>query len=136
MEIGFGTIAEEASKIIPRYGQCTDGCGRGIANSTKVDALVVSAVSNWGAYGVSACMAALLRKPEVLHDKQTELRMLQECVDAGGIDGVKGMPTFSVDDLPGESHAIIVELLRMIVERGTVPFKIVPKGREKARALC
>ena len=67
-----------------------------------------------------ACLSALLKRPEILHDAKIESRVLRECIDAGGIDGISFLPEPKVDGLPEEAHVAIVNLLREITRSGFV----------------
>jgi hypothetical protein len=116
-EIGFGLIEEAVREHKPYGRQCRCSCGGGIACETACDVLITAAVSNWGAYGLTACLAVALEQPPLIHDSQTELRMIHECVRAGAADGATGMYTVSVDGIPGTVHGHIVDMLRVIVEK-------------------
>jgi thiamine pyrophosphate-dependent acetolactate synthase large subunit-like protein len=58
-EIGMGNIYDTVRKVVPYGDQCKCPAKCGIADSTLVDVTVVATVSNWGAYGIEACLAAL-----------------------------------------------------------------------------
>ena len=78
-EIGFGLIYDDVRRI-QLYGEkCQCPCGAGIGTVTKADVLVAAAVSNWGAYGVSAMLAFLLKNERLLQDTETEYRVLDAC---------------------------------------------------------
>jgi len=119
-EIGFGAVQDVPRRLLPYGRKCTCPCGAGVVDATTVDVLVTAAVSNWGAYGIAACLAALLDRPEVLHDPETEARMLRCCVDAGGIDGFACRPVLSTDGMPAAVHVSIVTLLNEIVRARAV----------------
>lgn len=106
-EIGFGQIAEVPRKILPFGENATD--------TTVVDVLVTAAVSNWGASGISAVLAALLERPEILHDTATESRMLHRCIDAGAIDGFTCRPVPMSDGMQESTHVAICALLNELV---------------------
>jgi hypothetical protein len=114
-EIGFGAIEEVPRRLLPFGRKCTCPCGAGVVDATTVDVLVTAAVSNWGVYGIAACLAALLDRPEVLHDPATESRMLHCCIDAGGVDGFSCRPIPVTDGMPEAVHVSIVTLLNEIV---------------------
>lgn len=114
-EIGFGAIEEVPRQLLPFGRRCTCPCGAGVVDATTVDVLVTAAVSNWGVYGIAACLAALLDRPEVLHDPTTESRMLHCCIDAGGVDGFSCRPIPVTDGMPEAVHVSIVTLLNEIV---------------------
>ncbi len=118
-EIGFGLIAEDVRNIKPYGRECRCPCGAGIATVNACDILITAAVSNWGAYGLSAGLAAALGKPDLIHDGETETRMIDACVRAGAADGATGMYTVSVDGIPGPIHSHIVDMLRVIVKKHT-----------------
>ncbi len=119
-EIGFGAIAETARRILPFGRTCTCPCGDGVVDATTVDVLVTAAVSNWGAYGIAACLAAMLDEPEVLHDPETESRMLERCIDAGGIDGFTCRPVPATDGIAEPVHVALVTLLNEIIRAPAV----------------
>ena len=112
-EIGMGLIHKEAERAL------TKGIGRsvpgGFASTVSTDILVVAAVSNWGAYGTAACLAALLQNRDVFHDEGMERRILEGCAQAGFIDGVTGYGEGSVDGIPMDVHLALVKILGAIV---------------------
>ena len=114
-EIGMGLIRKEAEHILAQgIGRSVPG---GFAPSVPTDALVVAAVSNWGAYGVAACLAVLLQDREVFHDEGIEHRVLEGCVRASFIDGVTGYVEGSVDGIPMNVHLALVRILKSIVNQ-------------------
>ena len=113
-EIGWGIVADVIREKIPYGDQCVCGCGGGFGDVTETDVCVAASVSNWGAYGVIASLSALLGNPEVLQDTKIEARMLRECVDAGGVDGISSLPKPWVDGMPEEVDYSIVTLLHQI----------------------
>lgn len=119
-EIGWGIVNDVIKEKIPFGDQCSCGCGGGIGDTTLVDVMVPASVSNWGAYGVIACLSVLLNRPEILHDSKIESRMLRESIDAGGVDGISFLPEPKVDGLPEETHVAIVNLLHEITRSGFV----------------
>lgn len=111
-EIGFGAIADVPRKVLPFGENATD--------NTTVDILVTAAVSNWGASGIAASLAALLGRPEVMHDTETERRMLHRCIDAGGIDGFTCRPVPMTDGMQEATHVAICALLNEIIRAPAV----------------
>ena len=87
-----------------------------IASVVPVDHLVVAGTSNWGAYGVVAALERLSGRP-LLHTGAVERRLIQACIDAGAIDGIARTREPSVDGLPANVHAAIVDLLRAAAAR-------------------
>lgn len=114
-EIGMGNIRDEIRRTIPNGDVCACPCKGGIAPETEVDALVVAAVSNWGAYGAEACLSFLTEVPEAMHDASLETLALQAAADAGLMDGITGHVEPSADGLRSEVHAAIVSLLGSLV---------------------
>jgi len=114
-EVGMGNIKEAVETFVPYARVCQCPCQSGIAAETKVDVLVASAVSNWGGYGIEACLAYLTDKPEVLHTPQLEEAMLKSCVDAGAIDGVTSRAELSVDNAPLPLQLSLMNMLHALV---------------------
>lgn len=116
-EIGFGLVREAIKEHIPYGAKCQCPCGAGIISATATDKVVTAGVSNWGAYGMAACLAAMLKKPGILHTGDMEQRVLEASVNAGFVDGTTRRRILQVDVLPAETHIHIVELLRMLIMR-------------------
>lgn len=117
-EIGMGLIRECLA------GKLRNSCGPdgsidgGIMPANRTDALVAATVSNWGAYGIAAALAMILKRPQVLHTVEMERRIMEASVAAGFIDGVSGYVSPSADGLPLEVQLNMVRLLRTFVGDG------------------
>jgi len=116
-EIGMGKIADTIRRHVPYGAVCNCPCKAGIACETKADHLVVSSVSNWGAYGVAACLSVIVGKAEGIHSGEVERILLSQASRKGAVDGVTGENSPSVDGLSCRVHVHIVELLRELVRR-------------------
>jgi len=115
-EIGLGSVADVARSVIGPLGkQCNCGCGGGIVTKVGAEIPIIATISNWGAYGVAACLAALLGRGDILHSANTEKRMLEECAGAGARDGSAVRPTLSSDGVALEANQGIVYLLHELV---------------------
>ena len=119
-EIGWGIVNDIIREKIPYGDKCSCGCGGGFGDTSTVDVLVAASVSNWGAYGVIACLSMILDNPEVLHDTKTESRMLRECIDAGGINGPSFLPEPKVDGLSEETDLAFLTFLAEMTRAGFV----------------
>jgi hypothetical protein len=106
-EIGMGKLDWEIVRHnIPNGGT--------VACRVATDYLIVSGVSNWGAYGLAGGVRHLLRAPpdKNLFDPDVEREVLREMVENGPlVDGVTGKARVTVDGLPFERY---VELLRQM----------------------
>ncbi|MEM3734786.1 MAG: DUF4392 domain-containing protein [Nitrososphaerales archaeon] len=114
-EIGMGCIKEAVKKYIPTATKCGCPCGAGTHAATETDMLVVASVSNWGAYGIEACLAYALRQPELIHDAELEERLLEEAGRIGFIDPATGFGEPSVDHIPKKIQIAIIDILNFIV---------------------
>jgi hypothetical protein len=114
-EMGFGNILEDIKRIQPYGAKCQCPCGAGMATVTGADVLVPSAISNWGAYGISAAIALLKEDPTLLHSPEEEIRMIEECAKAGAEDGILNRQIAWVDGTSDECQRAIITLLHMIV---------------------
>ena len=117
-EIGMGLIREEIQEFLPYGNKCRCPCGAGIAPSTKTDYLITAAISNWGAYGLTASLAVLKRNPDIFHCGYLERRVLEKAADAQLIDGISGYTEPGADGLSAHVHVSFVELLRELVIKG------------------
>jgi hypothetical protein len=103
-EIGMGRIPWDViRRNIPRGGQ--------VACRVPTDYLIVSGISNWGAYALAAGVAHLrgqLLSAE-LFDPRREEELLQVLVERGGlVDGVSGAPEAVVDAVPFEKYGEVL----------------------------
>jgi hypothetical protein len=114
-EMGMGCVQEEVKTGVPNGATCLCGCGGGIACNISADVGLICNISNWGAYGICACLAALAGEEEVLHDGKLEKRMINACVDAGALDPVSGMLIPRVDGESDTINACIVEMLHRVI---------------------
>jgi hypothetical protein len=106
-ELGMGVVAEDVKIHVP--------LGNVIAAVQAADVAVVANISNWGAYGVAACLAVLVSNDAAFHDGNEELRLIEACVRAGAIDPVGGQLRLCVDGTDARTNAAMVDLLRSLV---------------------
>ncbi|NIM45147.1 MAG: DUF4392 domain-containing protein [Nitrososphaeria archaeon] len=117
-DLGMGNIFDFVKAYIPFGSDCRCPCGTGIATVTKTTHTVVSTISNWGAYGLTACMASLLNEQSLLHNAEVEGRILGACASVGGLSpGTEPELIDGADNLPKFTHSSFVELLRMLTVR-------------------
>ncbi len=123
-EIGFGLIEDTVRKTVPRADVCQCPCGQGMASAVATDVVIPASISNWGAYGIEACLAILKRDPGLLHDAAVERAMLQACVMAGGVDGITSRQILAVDGTGENTQVAIVNLLAEIVGKALSQFAV------------
>lgn len=116
-ELGYGLIRDSVIRYVPFAGDCKCGCGGGVASNTTTEVLVPATVSNWGAYGIEACIAALLENEALIHTRSIDNRTHEWCAQAGAINAGPGLLDPGADDVPAEQHGDLVELLRLIVQK-------------------
>lgn len=119
-EIGMGTARAKIARL--------DALRARIATVVRVDHLVVAGVSNWGGYGVVAALARLTRE-DLLHTPELERRLIAACVAAGACDGVTRRREPTVDSLGADTHAAVVDLLRMASRSGIMGASTVRRRR-------
>lgn len=116
-EIGMGRLpAEIIENDIPN--------GRLIAASIAADFLIVAGVSNWGAYGLVGALELLRPIPSpnffTHFTPEMEVVFLKAAVQLGqAIDDSRpdrmGKPQMSVDRIPVEDHASLIEEIRDLI---------------------
>lgn len=107
-EIGMGNLAKE----IPKYKNLTPE-----PLVTGVNKLIISSVSNWGAYGLIAALSIIVNQ-NLLPDVEWEKEIIREIVSKGAVDGVTGLNKPSVDGFDLEQNAwALTELHRYIGAR-------------------
>ena len=120
-EIGFGRIADTVRRVQPEGDVCRCPCGGGMATVVPADVLVVAAVSNWGAYGIEACLAMLLGKPDLPHTPDEARRIILDCLDAGGLEAIHCTRRYEVDGIAGEVSTNLVQVLGEMVRIHSQP---------------
>lgn len=110
-ELGLGPIAEVARGLLPFGMDCGCPCHGGVADQTHSDLAVPAVVSNWGAYGIATCLAALEENPSLLHSPTLERQLLDTAVREGGVDGMSGRVIAAADGVGAEVNASVVALL-------------------------
>jgi hypothetical protein len=119
-ELGSGLIEKVVRSLVPNADVCQCPCGAGMACRVPADVTIPAATSNWAAYGISAMLGYLLKKPELLQDPETERRMLEACIMAGAVDGVTFRPIPAVDGMSADTNQSLVQILHQIVHNGLI----------------
>jgi len=122
-EIGCGSIFEAVQRVQPFGRVCTCPCGAGVATVTRCDHLIFASVSNWGAYALAAALGGLLDQPSVLHDAETELRMLHASLAGGAMDGAYAKLIPFVDGTNAGVQVGIITMLHQIVANGLTNYE-------------
>lgn len=106
-EIGMGALAETIEKYVP-HGEAI--CAREVA-----DIALISGVSNWWGWGVSALLSRMYGI-SLLPSDDMERGMLHEMVLAGSVDGCTKKPEETVDNLPMEVHLGVLSNVRSAMQ--------------------
>lgn len=112
-ECGFATIEEILKRHHEYCRDCGCPCGEGIISAAGGEIVIPANSSNWAVYGIEACLAHLLEKPEVMHDEYTHNRILLNCANEGIPDGATAMATPTID---GSSHNSCIKLVGLLKE--------------------
>jgi D-glutamate cyclase len=113
-EIGFGIHRRRIASQLPGDGTCRAGCDSGIYSVTKTELTISASVSNWGAYALTAALAASFRDPNVCHTPEEEEILLLACIAAGARDGATGSAALQTDGIPLETHQHVIALMKTI----------------------
>lgn len=108
-EIGMGRVRDLVIRHVPH--------GERIASVIETDELIVSAVSNWGAYGLLG-EASRISGEDLLGD-WSEDEVVKALVEAGIIDGVSKRAEMSVDGIDMGVHSKMLSLLKSLANRKT-----------------
>lgn len=115
-ELGMGGIRDIVEKYTSTGAKCQCSCNAGVAAATELDYAVPCSISNWGAYGIEACLALLLDNEDVMHDGDLEDRILDTNAYFGGMAGPAFFCLPMVDSLPGKYNRMFVDFLKYIVD--------------------
>jgi hypothetical protein len=113
-EAGFGSIPEVAT-IQPEGAICRCPCGAGIASAVVTDVVLTAAISDWGGYAVTALLAYLLRRPDLIADADYVEAILRAAVRAGVVCGWYARPTLSDDGVPLAAQRAAATLMQTAV---------------------
>jgi hypothetical protein len=96
--------------------------GETIACVTPAKHLIVSGVSNWGAYALIGALAALREdwRRGLLGclEESLDRDVLEAMIEHGpAVDGVSRLPTLTVDNLDIATHHRILRMIRDLVEQ-------------------
>ena len=128
-EAGFGTIEDILKKHHKFCADCGCPCGGGIVSASKADIVIPGQSSNWAAYGIEACLAKILDKLEVMHDEDTEKRILLNCSNAGIPDGSTARVTPTTDGSSHKSGIYTVGQLRETIKMSSMIVVREPRPR-------
>jgi hypothetical protein len=81
---------------------------------TPTSHLVISSVSNWGAYGLVAALSQLCQR-DLLPSMEWEQELLRELVARGAVDGFTGENKCAVDAFDAEQHAWALIQLKQLL---------------------
>jgi len=111
-ELGYGAIEAAVEKVRPNGARCQCPCGGTVVSHVAADLVVHAAVSNWGVYGIIACLAVLLDDAKVAPLAKVVARSLERAADTGGDDGRLGWVDIGSDGVEAPLELAIVGLLR------------------------
>lgn len=117
-ELGCAIIRDTVIAKVPYAAKCQCPCGGSVVPAFIPDHLIITAISNWGAYGVAASLALLLDRREVLHTREVDRRVHDLCAAAEANNNGPGLLDPGTDAVPVEVHGDFVELLGFMVRSG------------------
>ena len=86
-EIGGAYIRDAVRELVTSGGiRCDCPCGGSIAGVTPETIGVVARSSNAGAYGTAACIAALLNRSDVFHNRGLQKRVMERLRALGYVE--------------------------------------------------
>lgn len=117
-ELGCGLIRDTVVATVPYAAACQCPCKGSVVPAFIPDHLIITAISNWGAYGVAAALALLLDRREVFHARDVDRRVHELCAAAEANNDGPGLLDPGTDAVPAEIHGDFVELLGFMVQSG------------------
>ncbi|HJT32879.1 MAG TPA: glutamate cyclase domain-containing protein [Pirellulales bacterium] len=117
-EIGMGSLLWETL----RAALTGEHAGRTICR-IATDHLILSGVSNWGAYALACAVAGLRSRADLLSgwDGAIQRRLIERLVqDAGAVDGVTGRREPTVDGIPLDDYSAIVDQIVRTARRHSI----------------
>ncbi len=115
-ELGYGLIEDAVTRVRPNQGRCLCPCGGTVASHTPADIVVHSTVSDWGACGIIACLAALLGDTDIMVTDDSLVHTLREAAGAEADDGRYGWIDLGSDGISWRIQVAVLGMLRTMVE--------------------
>jgi len=109
-EIGMGNLAAQIREMPNLPDEPAE---------TRTKKLVISSVSNWGAYGLVAALSLLCQR-DLLPSGEWEKELLADMVARGAVDGVTGERKCAVDASDLEQNAWALTQLKRLLRRDAV----------------
>lgn len=119
-EVGFGSVPEVAT-IQPQGARCHCPCEGGMASAVPTDVVLTAAISDWGGYAVTALLALLLRRPDLLVDADYVEDILRAAVRSGVVCGWHARPVLSDDGVPLPAQRAAATLMQTAVTQALTP---------------
>lgn len=119
-ELGCNLIRQEVLRAVPNASKCRCPCEGSVVPTAKVDWLVTASVSNWGGYGVEACLAALERTPELLHTPDMDERIHGACATAMANNGAENLLDLGSDAVAMDVHRSVLHILNWMVRNAAL----------------
>jgi hypothetical protein len=104
-EVGFGGVRDQVAAIHP-YGF--------VVTTARTDVVVSTAISNWGAYAVTAALAVAVQDRGMIHQPDLELGFIAASLSAGARDGATSSASLAVDGVAWNGHAAFVGLIASV----------------------
>jgi len=105
-EVGMGNYKTSLEMMMPNYAECI--------SSVKADVSIPADVSNWGAYALSAALSIAEGK-WLAQTEEEEIEMMKALSRIGAVDGVKKIPSLSVDGFDISKQLEICSALRNLL---------------------
>lgn len=115
-ELGYGAIEAAVESVRPNGARCQCPCGGTVASHIAADVVVHSAVSNWGVYGIMACLAVLLDTADAAPSESVVSRAIAAAAAAGSDDGRLGWVDPGADGVDARFEVAIAGLLRTMAQ--------------------
>lgn len=128
-EIGCAMIRDTVIEYVPKANPCHCPCGGSVVPAAQTDVFVMAAISNWGAYGIEANLATLVKRPDVLHDREIDARVHRLCADAGANNNGPGLLDVGTDAVPYPIHGALLDVMGFVVQSGADPGRLYKNPR-------
>ena len=109
-EIGMGCLAD----VIPLYENLSSP-----PTVTKTSKLIISSVSNWGAYGLVTSISKIVGK-RLLISTGDEINLIEKIVDLGAIDGTTNINVNKVDGFNLCENSRIITALQHYLDQSNI----------------
>lgn len=119
-ELGVGNAREIMCDRFSFGRKCSCGCGGGTMTAITSDAPLMGSSSEIAVYGLLAALQEMSGRAHILPSPDLQLRVLQEAVLHGAVDGQDGRRSTTIDIMGSDACCRLIQVLHDVLDYGKI----------------